>query len=214
MLYRKSLLSIVAVASLTSSCRLFRPVNPNPSTDVRPSTEVRPADSVATVEAVEPSALTTDPRRLNDANIAAIVLASNNTDMSYARLVPSRAERTDVKEFARRMLTDHASINGLITELTTQLDMTPEDNVVSLDLRDESAAKRDKMRELSGYAFDSTYIENEVSYHRKFLYSIDNVLEPRVRNDQLKSLLTNIRPAIAAHLAHAEQVRANVLTRK
>ena len=212
MLYRKSLLSIVAVAWLTSSCVLFRPVNPNPRADV--NRDVQPADSAATAQMAEPSALTADPGRLNDAKIAAIVLASNNTDISYARLVPSRGERTDVKEFARRMLTDHASINGLVTELTTQLDMTPEDNVVSLDLRDESAAKRDRMRELTGYAFDSTYIENEVSYHRKFLYSIDNVLEPRARNDQLKTLLTNVRPAIAAHLAHAEQVRANVLTRK
>lgn len=208
MLYCKSLLSILAVASITSSCRLFRPVNPNPNTDVQPT------DSAAAAQMAEPSALTADPGRLNDANIAAIVLASNNTDISYARLVPSRAERTDVKDFARRMLTDHASINGLITELTTQLDMTPEDNVMSLDLRDESAAKRDRMRELSGYAFDSLYIENEVSYHRKFLYAIDNVLEPRARNSQLKSLITNVRPAVAAHLAHAEQIRANVLTRK
>jgi len=209
MLYRRTLLSIVAVASLTSSCGLFRPVNPNPN----PSSP-QPFDSVAATPIAEPSALITDPGALNDAKIVAVVLASNNTDISYARLVPSRGERTDVKEYARRMLTDHASINGLLTELTTQLDLTPEDNVVSLELRDESAAKRDQMRELSGYAFDSTYIENEVSYHRTFLYSIDNTLEPRARNDQLKTLLTSVRPVIAAHLAHAEQVRANVLTRK
>jgi len=70
------------------------------------------------------------------------------------------------------------------------------------------------MRELMGYKFDSTYIENEVSYHRKFLNAIDNILEPRARNEELKTLLTSVRPAVAAHLAHAEQVRANVLTRK
>jgi putative membrane protein len=149
-----------------------------------------------------------------DANIAAMILASNNTDLSYARLVPSRAERADIKEFAQRMLTDHVSVNAQVNELLTKLDLAPEDNVASLDMRDESANKRDIMRELSGYAFDSTYIENEVSYHRKFLASIDNVMLPSARNAQLKSLLTAVRPAVAAHLAHAEQVRANVLAKK
>ena len=105
------------------------------------------------------------------------MLASNNTDISYARLVPSRAERADIKEFAQRMLTDHASVNALLNQVLAKIDLTPEDNVTSLDLRDESSEKRDLMRDLSGYVFDSTYIENEVSYHRKFLASIDENLK-------------------------------------
>jgi putative membrane protein len=70
------------------------------------------------------------------------------------------------------------------------------------------------MRELAGYAFDSTYIENEVAYHRKFLASIDNTMIPRARASELRVLLTTVRPAVAAHLAHAEQVRANVISKK
>ena len=225
MLSRRVLVPIVALASLTAGCRLFRPVNPQGATEPQPaadSTAAAPAASTeatpAPAPATAPVALTTDrpidAGSLNDAKIAALLLASNNTDISYARLVPIRAERADVKEFAQRMLTDHAGVNGLLTTLLAKIELTPEDNVASLDLRDESAAKRDVMRELSGFAFDSTYIENEVSYHRRFLYNIDNALEPRAKNNDLKTLLSNIRPAVAAHLAHAEQVRANVLTRK
>jgi putative membrane protein len=70
------------------------------------------------------------------------------------------------------------------------------------------------MRELSGYQFDSTYIENEVAYHRKFLTALDNVMLPGARNAELKALLTAIRPAVASHLAHAEQVRADVLAKR
>lgn len=213
MFYRRALLSSLALVVLASGCRLFRPVNPSGSTDVQPAADTMVA-SEATPAQAAPDARPVDVGSLNDANIAAIVLASNNTDISYARLVPLRAERTDVKDFARRMLTDHTGVNGLITELLTRLDLTPEDNVLSLDLRDESSARRDAMRELSGHGFDSTYIENEVSYHRRFLYSIDNVLAPRARSQELQTLLNSVRPAIAAHLAHAEQVRANVLTRK
>lgn len=212
MLARRSLLMIAGLAALTSSCRLFRPIDPatgsaNPTDSALAATQRTRSES-------QPGARAQGDERLTDANIAAIVLASNNTDISYARLVPSRSERDDVKTFAERMLTDHTGVNGLINDLLARLDIGPEDNVMSLDLRDESADKRDMMRELEGYKFDSTYIENEVAYHKKFLATIDDVLSPRATAIELKGLLSAVRPAVAAHLAHAEQVRANVVAKR
>jgi putative membrane protein len=218
MLCRRTMMSLVLLASMAASCRLFKPVNPSaprtkPDSKPAETMDVKPAQQPAQPKQ-QPAARAQGSGSVADANIAAMVLASNNTDISYARLVPSRAERADIKEFAKRMLTDHTAVNGLLTEVLTKLDLTPEDNTTSLDLRDESANKRDLMRELNGYAFDSTYIENEVMYHRKFLASIDNVLIPRARASELRVLLTTVRPAVAAHLAHAEQVRANVISKK
>jgi putative membrane protein len=214
----RTLLSFVAVACLASGCRFFRPYDPN-APKTRPAEKTvepvpQPVTPVQPAEPARPAQQSRNIGSVSDANIAAMVLASNNTDISYARLVPTRADRQDVKQFATRMLTDHTGVNALVNELLAKLDMTPADNTASLDMRDESADKRDMMRELSGYAFDSTYIENEVAYHRKFLTSIDEVLLPRARNGDLKTLLTSVRPAVAAHLAHAEQVRANVLSKK
>lgn len=215
MLCRRTLLTLVALASLTTGCRFFKPYDPNqPRSKPAAQPAAQPATPTAEVLAERAPAPSRNTGPLADANIAAMVLALNNTDISYARLVPSRAQRADVKEFATRMLTDHTGVNALLTELLTKLDLTPEDNNASLDMRDESANKRDMMRDLSGYSFDSTYIENEVSYHRNFLWSIDNLMLRRARNADLKGLLTSVRPAVAAHLAHAEQVRANVLSRK
>jgi putative membrane protein len=206
MLVRRVVIA-VAFASLTTGCRYFRPVNPNAAD--APRTATQPAASA--------SRETTRPRsaeRLTDANIAAMVLALNNTDISYARLAPARAGRDDVRKFAERMLTDHTGVNQLVNNLLTKLDVAAEDNTASLDMRDESADKRDLMRELSGFAFDSVYAENEVSYHQKFLSQLDNVMIPAARNAELRNLLTAVRPAVASHLAHAEQVRADVLAKK
>jgi putative membrane protein len=150
------------------------------------------------------------PRGPTDANIAAMLLAANNTDISYAELAPTRADRSDVKEFAQRMLTDHTGVNQAINTLLAQINLTPEDNIASLDMRDESATKRDIMRELSGHAFDSVYIANEVTYHTKLLKTIDSVLAPSARNPQLKQLIAGVRPAVAAHLEHAQRVQAAV----
>lgn len=208
---RSGMRAAVACLALTAGCRYFRPISPYPETEA-PAEQVESgrSESAGVVSAPLPDRV----GDLRDANIAAMVLALNNTDISYARLVPSRSDRDDVKQFAQRMLTDHLGVNALLTETLGRLDMSPEDNLASLDLRDESADRRDAMRDLSGFAFDSVYISNEVSYHQRFLASLDRIMLPAVRNDELKTLLTTTRPAVAAHLAHAEQVWANVMARR
>ena len=218
----RRLLSTVLLASVSlSACKLFRPVNPSePKSAPAPAPDAKaPAAKAATTKSAPAKAAKAPTAKelragLNDANIAAIVLAQNNTDLSYARLVPSRAERPDVKDFGQRMITDHTGVNKSVNDLLTKLGVTPEDNEQSLDFRDISASRRDAMRDLEKYAFDSTYMENEVDYHTKFLASIDSVLLPASRNKDLKALLVAVRPAVAAHLAHAEQVLANVRAKK
>jgi putative membrane protein len=218
---------LLAPVAFASGCKMFRPINPNAPSTKTATSEPAAAPAAATKApttkaAPRPVAAREARAGLSDPNIAAMVLAANNTDISYARIAlaptrensATRAERPDVRAFAQRMLTDHTGVNGLVNDLLTKLNVAPEENTASLDFRDESANKRDAMRDLSGYAFDSTYIENEVAYHVKFLATIDSVLIPASRNAELKALLTAVRPAVAAHLAHAEQVRANVLAKK
>lgn len=215
--FRSGMRVVTALVVLTAGCRLLRPIPENPETEpgAEPAAESRPPMDPAPASAGTVSApLPERVGRLGDANIAAMLLSSNNTDISYARLVPSRALRDDVKQFAHRMLTDHLGVNALLNETLAKLDMAPEDNFASLDMRDESATRRDAMRDLTGFAFDSAYITNEVSYHQRFIAVIDNVMLPAVRNAELRSLLTSVRPAVAAHLAHAEQVWANVMSRR
>lgn len=198
----RTLLTLLALATATTSCRLLRPMP-----------ESTPADTTQSAVLAE-TAVPRNTGPMRDANVAAMLLAFNNTDISYARLVPSRAQRDDVKRFAERMLTDHSGLNSLITALLDKMDIGAEDNLASLNMRDESATKRDLMRDLSGFVFDSAYATNEVSYHKKFLNSLDYEMIPAAKHDDLRSLLSTIRPAVAAHLAHAEQLWADVMTRR
>src|SRR6478752_7391960 len=68
------------------------------------------------------------PKGPSDANIAAILLAANNTDISYARLAPNRAQSPAIKDFAARMLTDHNAVNAMVNELLGRINLTPEEN--------------------------------------------------------------------------------------
>lgn len=152
--------------------------------------------------------------QVSDANVVAIIMAANNTDLSYARLVPARARNPDVKAFAQRMSTDHTLLNARVKDIAATTGITPADLPFSLDLRDHSMERRDILRELSGAKFDSTYMANEVDYHRDLLGTIDNILLASVRADALREFVTNLRPAVSAHLAHAEQVRASLTMRR
>ena len=155
-----------------------------------------------------------DTPELDDGNIVAIVLAANNTDLSYARLVPGRAASAEVKAFAARMTTDHTLLSARAADIALRHGITAEDDATSLDFRDHSAARRDVLRELTGARFDSTYVENEILYHTELLAALDRVLIPRAHNAELKQFVVTLRPAVSAHLAHAEQVRATLAARR
>ena len=146
----------------------------------------------------------------SDAEITGILLTANNTDISYAQLVSNRAQTQAVKDFAARMLTDHSGVNARVNDLLSSADITPKESRTSLGLRDESAVKRDVMRELSGRAFDTTYLVNEINYHTRLLASIDGTLLPAARNAQLRQLIMGIRPTVAEHLTLAQQLRTSM----
>jgi putative membrane protein len=149
----------------------------------------------------------------SDANIAAILMAASNTDISYARLAPNRAQASGTKEYAAQMMTDQSSVNRMVNEALVRMKLDPEDNDASLAFRDESATRRDMLRQLDGRAFDAAYLMNEVTYHQKLLASIDNSLLPSARTKEMKNLLTSLRPAVAAHLAQAQELQASLASK-
>ena len=151
---------------------------------------------------------------LTDANIAAIVVAANNADILYADLALAKSADADVRGFATMVKKDHQSVNEAATALVTRLNVTPVDNQISFDLRDDAETKRLTLRELEGAAFDSAYAANEVSYHTTVLGAIDGALIPSAQNAELRELLIAVRPAVAAHLEHAQTLAAKKSVRR
>jgi putative membrane protein len=150
------------------------------------------------------------PEAPTDANIAAYLLAASNTDVSYARIAATRAHHQAVKEFAARMLTDHAASDGLVRDLDTRVNIEPRDNAQSLHFRDESTAERSALRSVTASAFDATYIANEIAFHTQLINAMDTLLQPNALNPSLKQLIASLRPTFAEHLAHAERVQAEL----
>jgi putative membrane protein len=150
----------------------------------------------------------------SEANVVAIVLAANNTDMAFARLVPGRAKSNAVKTFAQRMITDHTILNNRVSDVASRAGIVAEDNAISMGFRESSAQRRDALRNLEGAQFDSAYITNEIAFHTELLGILDKVLLPNARTPQLRQFVIDLKPAVNAHIAHAEQVRSATVSGK
>ena len=66
------------------------------------------------------------------------------------------------------------------------------------------------MESLTGTAFDRAYVDREVAYHQAVLDALDQLLIPKAKNPDLRKLLSDVRPAVAAHLEHAKQLRSRL----
>ena len=165
------------------------------------SGSVENADSMAAAPRSQPS------QPVTDANIAAIVVAANAIDIENGKLALERASAGSIRQFAQTMITDHTGVNKAAVDLVTKLEVTPVDNPMSTGLVESANATRASLRARSGADFDRAYIANEVDYHRAVLSAIDDALIPGAKNSELRALLVSVRPAIAAHLHHAESLK-------
>lgn len=157
------------------------------------------------VQAHEPhAAAVTDPQ------IAAIVVAANTVDIEAGKLAQSKTKNEKVRQFAETMINDHTAVNKSAVELVTRLGVTPEESETSRALTASGEETRARLGGLSGKEFDKEYIDNEVAYHKLVIDAVDKTLIPNAKNAELKAALVNVRPALVAHLQHAEQIQAEL----
>ena len=147
---------------------------------------------------------------VNDAQIASIVVTANQVDVDAGRLAASASRNAEVKKFAQLMVTDHSGVNKQAVALVTKLKVTPEDNPTSQSLKSGGQENVKNLKTLKGKAFDKAYIDHEVAYHQQVLDAVDKTLLPSAKNEELKALITKVRPAFVAHLEHAKMLQSKM----
>ena len=146
----------------------------------------------------------------SDAQIAHIAYTAGRLDVAAGRQALAKSRNEAVREFARTMVRDHAAVNDQALALLRKLGVAPEANATSEALTRQAEEQARRLGGLSGAAFDKAYVENEVAYHQQVLDAIDKVLLPSAQNEELKGLITKVRPAIAAHLDHAKMLQSSL----
>ena len=199
---RRVLVTLVAIATAVAVAGCKKTENP-------------PVDTAA--PAVAPAPDTTKPAAaaapaINDAQIAHIAVSANSVDSAAGVLAEKKGASKAVKDFAKTMVTDHGGVNKQAVALATKLNVTPEDNDTSKQLKSGGDANLAKLQGLSGKEFDKAYIDNEVAYHQAVLDALDKTLIPNAQNAELKGLLEKVRPAFVAHLDMAKKIQSSQTT--
>lgn len=145
-----------------------------------------------------------------DPQIAAIVVTANAVDVDAGKVAKAKTKNAEVKKFAEQMITDHSSVNKSAVDLVTKLKVTPEENDTSRSLQKGGDDNLASLKKLKGKEFDKAYVDHEVVYHQAVLDAIDKTLIPSAQNAELKALLVKVRPAIAAHLEHAQHLQSTI----
>ncbi len=145
-----------------------------------------------------------------DRQIAAIVVAANTAEIAAGQCAENTSEDKNVKRFAHQMIKEHKSVNKATLDLISKLKMKAEKNDTSRALDKDGKANLAALKKLTGHAFDKAYVEQEVTGHQAVLDEIDKSLLPNVSNGELRTLLQQTRPAVAAHLEHAQKLAATM----
>jgi putative membrane protein len=148
------------------------------------------------------------PPKPTDPQIIEIVITANSGEVAQAKLAEDKTTNAHVTEFAKRMIKDHSASKAETIALAAKLKVQPAESSTSKKLADGSSAAIEKLKKLTGAAFDKAYIDAQVQAHVDVLHMFDKLLIPNARNAELKGLLTKTRPVIAAHLEHARKAQA------
>jgi putative membrane protein len=162
------------------------------------------ADTGSTSKSGAPAA--TPQGGMTDANIVALLDAANKADSASGAVALKKATASDVKAFARLMMSEHHALRAQGQQLAKQLGVepkAPEHDPLAPYVASETKALQTTPK---GAEFDRTYIENEVSVHQAVL-DFANQARVSTQTAQLKDLIEKAIPIIRKHLDQAQEIQ-------
>lgn len=148
----------------------------------------------------------TDRPEFTDPEVAMVMRVANLAEVREGELAREKAAEPAVRDFATMMVNDHSTASSKTEAELSKREIVSEDSPLSRQLDAESGAATDRLRGLTGRAFDRAYIDRQVQVHQNLLNLIDTKLMPVTKKKVVKEQLTAMRKAVQEHLAKAQQV--------
>jgi putative membrane protein len=126
------------------------------------------------------------------------------TEVQLGQLAADKATSPDVKAFGSKMVTDHGQANDELKSIATTKGITLPDK---LDTKHQAMV--DKMKGLSGPAFDKAYVSAMVSAHKK-----DNALFTKEassgQDSDIKAFADKTDKVVQMHLSMIQDIQSKM----
>jgi putative membrane protein len=181
------------------------------TTDVAPATTTLPAAATAAAVTAAPATTTppasAPPATLTDEQILQVAHSADLGEIEQGTLALTKAKDARVKKLAKMMVSDHTAADTKGMALGKKNNLTPAASPVSTSLESDAQAATSTLKSATGADFDKAYVDAQVKEHQAVLDTIDQKLAPAAKNADLKAFLADVRPKIATHLQHAEDLQ-------
>jgi putative membrane protein len=138
---------------------------------------------------------------LSDEEIAQVILSVNLGEIQQGELARQQATNSEVRRFAELRVQDHTAANQQLQARLQALGITPRENPLSHQLMAESNQLLTRLRSNVGTeTFDLAYMDAQVSLHAQTLFLMDIVLQPQLRNAELRDFALTARGTVQRHL--------------
>jgi len=123
----------------------------------------------------------------------------NDGEIQLGQLALQRSTNPKIKQFARRMITDHQSLTPLLKRIAQAHNLT-----LSTTLNPDDQATLTKLQGLSNSSFDLAYLQSRIKVHRQAINAFQNEIGGGSVPD-ITSFVRQILPILQFHLKLAQQ---------
>jgi putative membrane protein len=143
--------------------------------------------------------------KLDDPTIIAIFDAANSWDMETGALAAKKGTTKEVRDFGAMLERDHEAVRQQGRDLVKKLGVHPTPPKDFALAKDHAAAMK-SLRSKTGKAFDRSFLEHEVAFHKAVIDALNTTLLPALKNEEARALVTKVAPAFQAHMAAAQNL--------
>ncbi|EOV0633846.1 DUF4142 domain-containing protein [Cronobacter turicensis] len=127
---------------------------------------------------------------------------ANINEVAAAKIALEKAQNSDVKAFAQKMVDDHSAALSKVQTVAQQKGVTLP---TEPDAKHKAIAA--KLEKESGDAFDKMYMENAGTKDHKMVLSKLQSDAKNIKDPDVKALADAHTPVVEAHLKSAEQMK-------
>lgn len=171
------------------------------------ATEPQPGASQGDEAPPVPATGTVPLTKLSDGQIAGILSAVDDGEISQAQLARSKAQKAETRDFANHMIEQHTTSKQTAAQLAAQTGLKPADSPKAKELQQTSDKMLADLKAADENNFDITYVDGQIEQHAEVLKLIKDQLLPAVNDATLREQLTSARGMVEQHLEQARKLK-------